>query len=257
MNTSFLLSTNNAQATTSFFDIANYASYIAAFITIVIGVPQLIKLLKDKKTGKISFVSFWVFLLGLVCWVIYSAIMPGDMLSIAISNTLSLTVYSLTMFFLYKYSKSHFATEKQYKKTFIIATTVIILVLIGSWILSILGIIKITPRISSKIVQTMIGLIFPAFTCLAFMPQIILSFVKKDFSGVSIYMSILFMLNNILWIMFWTAQLLLAQQNNEPIVSFITALTWQSVSMVIFTTQMCFTLYYSHKQNKNKTIENH
>ncbi|MCU9934007.1 hypothetical protein NWE61_02230 [Mycoplasmopsis felis] len=46
-----------------------------------LGIPQLISLLKSKRTGKINFISFWIFHLGILLWVIWSSLGSDYLLS--------------------------------------------------------------------------------------------------------------------------------------------------------------------------------
>ena len=63
--------------------------------------PQLLKLLKEKKSGEISLMMLIVLLSGLAAWVVYG-ILKNDWI-IIISNAFSLVINSMMIFFSIKY----------------------------------------------------------------------------------------------------------------------------------------------------------
>jgi len=75
----------------------------ASIFTAISLLPQLIKLIKEKKAENISMVMLMILFLGLCSW-IYYGILKKDWI-IIISNIFSLVINGLIIFFMFKYSK--------------------------------------------------------------------------------------------------------------------------------------------------------
>ena len=85
---------------------ANIATYIgigAGTLTAISLLPQLIKILREKKADDISYGMLFTLLAGLAGWVVYG-ILKEDY-PIIITNSFSLAVNSLITFFSIKYKK--------------------------------------------------------------------------------------------------------------------------------------------------------
>jgi len=75
----------------------------ASAFTAVSLIPQLIKVLKEKKAGDVSLWMLLVLFVGLGLWVYYG-ILKADMIIIA-SNVFSFIINALLAFFAIKYKK--------------------------------------------------------------------------------------------------------------------------------------------------------
>ena len=82
----------------------------AAFVGIAAGVltsisllPQLIKIIREKKAEDISYFMLIILLLGLSCWVWYGIL--RDDLPIIVTNSFSLLVNTLVIIFTIRYKK--------------------------------------------------------------------------------------------------------------------------------------------------------
>ena len=73
----------------------------ASILTGASMLPQLIKLIKEKKSGEISLLMLVVLLSGLLAWIIYG-ILKDDWI-IIISNSFSLVINLLMLIFSVKY----------------------------------------------------------------------------------------------------------------------------------------------------------
>lgn len=85
----------------------DFSIYIGVFAGICTGVsllPQLIKIIKEKKAESVSIVMLLVLLAGLCTWVVYG-VMKNDY-PIIITNSFSLVVNLLIIGFLLKYKKN-------------------------------------------------------------------------------------------------------------------------------------------------------
>ena len=80
-----------------------YVGIVAGICTAVSLLPQLIKIIKKKESGDISFWMLAILLLGLGCW-IYYGILQSDY-PIIITNSFSFLTNVLIIFFAIKYRK--------------------------------------------------------------------------------------------------------------------------------------------------------
>ena len=79
---------------------------IASVATAVSLLPQLIKLLKEKKSDNISYGMISILFVGLILWITYG-VMKEDWI-IVISNSVSLLLNILIVIFSVKYTKKNF-----------------------------------------------------------------------------------------------------------------------------------------------------
>ncbi len=85
-------------------NVTTITGLVASIFTGVSLLPQLIKLLKEKKAEDISFGMLATLFLGLCGWIVYG-VMKEDWI-IIISNAFSLTVNILICIFSFKYKQS-------------------------------------------------------------------------------------------------------------------------------------------------------
>ncbi|AWX69732.1 PQ-loop domain-containing transporter [[Mycoplasma] anseris] len=226
---------------------------LGAICTIGLGLPQLIHQLKVKKTGDVNFVSFWVFYLGLLVWIIFGTFQSGDITAkpyIFVANFVCIMFYSATVYFVYYY---HPKVQTKTKKLILIP---ILLVIFSSLILFVVFVLRATNVIlKADFGETgtkIFGFIAPSFTTLAFLPQIIQNFKNNDFSGVTPYMPLLYLFNNANWILNFS--LLIASSHDSASIG---GLTWQIISSIIFGIQFFATIIWLNKQKKQqKIVEN-
>jgi MtN3 and saliva related transmembrane protein len=74
---------------------------IAGILTSVSLLPQLVKIIREKKAQNISYLMLIVLLAGLGCWVWYGIL--RDDLPIMITNSFSFLINSLVIFFTIRY----------------------------------------------------------------------------------------------------------------------------------------------------------
>ncbi|ADE19730.1 PQ-loop domain-containing transporter [Mycoplasma crocodyli] len=223
------------------------SSWITVVITTSLSIPQLIKLIRDKKTGNVNFISFWIFHLGIMLWLVYGAFStkenPYMLLNVIIADGISIFINGVMMYLLYHYKKEINLTKKLIAGGFIILTWLVSIALILIWSLS------STIRITSQ--QALVfSLIAPSLTTFAFVPQLIQSIKTKNWKGVSHWMIFLFTINNIVWIVFWVGNIIKVSNAGNPIYDLIGALIWQSISLAIYSYQYVATLYYNNLDKK-------
>ncbi|EFF41193.1 conserved hypothetical protein [Mycoplasmopsis alligatoris A21JP2] len=143
------------------------------------------------------------------------------------------------------YFKRDFERKKLiYVAAGVLATWIISAVLVVIWVW------YPTIRISSN-AALVFSLIAPTFTTFAFVPQLIQSIKTKNWRGVSHWMILLFVVNNIVWNIFWISNIVINSQAQKGITDLIGALIWQTVSLIIYTYQYGATLYYNKKNLNN------
>jgi MtN3 and saliva related transmembrane protein len=82
-------------------DITNYIGIGAGICTAISMLPQLNKIIREKKAGDISYVMLIILLVGLAAWAWYG-FLKNDY-PIIITNSFSFLVNSLILFFTFKY----------------------------------------------------------------------------------------------------------------------------------------------------------
>jgi len=86
-------------------NIESYVGVAAGICTSVSLLPQLIKIIREKKADNISWVMLFILIGGLGLWVWYG-IIKND-LPIIITNSFSLLVNFLIIYFTYRYKSSN------------------------------------------------------------------------------------------------------------------------------------------------------
>ena len=79
--------------------------YIAAFLTTAAFLPQLIKTLKTKKADDVSLVTLIMFIIGVLCWIIYGYKISS--IPILIANLITLILNLLILISKIYFSKSY------------------------------------------------------------------------------------------------------------------------------------------------------
>ena len=79
--------------------------YIAAVLTTAAFLPQLIKTIKTKKADDVSLVTLIMFIIGVLCWIIYGYKISS--IPILIANLITLILNLLILISKIYFSKSH------------------------------------------------------------------------------------------------------------------------------------------------------
>ena len=79
--------------------------YIAAVLTTAAFLPQLIKTLKTKKADDVSLITLIMFIIGVLCWIIYGYKISS--IPILIANLITLILNLLILISKIYFSKSH------------------------------------------------------------------------------------------------------------------------------------------------------
>jgi MtN3 and saliva related transmembrane protein len=80
-----------------------FVGILAGILTSVSLLPQLVKIIKEKKAEDLSYFTLIILLIGLGCWVWYG-ILKEDM-PIIVTNSFSFFVNSLVIFFTIRYKE--------------------------------------------------------------------------------------------------------------------------------------------------------
>ncbi len=78
---------------------------VAGLFTSVSLLPQLLKIIKEKKVEELSIIMFISLMIGLLLWIYYGALKKD--LPIIITNGFSVTLNIFILFFRYKYRNNH------------------------------------------------------------------------------------------------------------------------------------------------------
>ena len=79
--------------------------YIAAVLTTAAFLPQLIKILKTKKADDVSLITLIMFIIGVLCWIIYGYNISS--IPILIANLITLILNLLILISKIYFSKSY------------------------------------------------------------------------------------------------------------------------------------------------------
>ncbi|WP_426461261.1 PQ-loop domain-containing transporter [Mycoplasma hafezii] len=235
-----------------------YNSVISVFLVLTgifiisLSLPQLFKAIKDKKTGDVNFLSFWIFHLGIIGWVVYGTTNPHNLYNVVAAEGIATFVNGIMTYLLYHYKQEFTRKQKLCGLLAVLATWVFATIMIALFIYDHTG-----DRLKNTSLQlitvsdtasTVMGYIFPAFTTLAFTPQLIQSFKTKNWQGVSIWLYVLYEVNNAIWFTWWILEILRQMYLNDQYganmgyQSFIAGLTWQVICTILFAVQLGFTL---------------
>ncbi|SJZ58087.1 PQ-loop domain-containing transporter [Mycoplasmopsis verecunda] len=227
--------------------------WLSVVFIISLSLPQLFKLIKDRKTGDVSFTSFWIFHIGILLWVIWGATnkLNHGMLNVMVADGIALYVNGVMTGLLYLHKKEFSKQKKLYGYLGVLATWII-----GTLFIVFYGVdynsgpeavlFKVPDTLS-----TIMGFLFPAATTLAFTPQLIRSFKTKQWQGVTYWMYVLYVINNIVWIIWWILGLVQQSYQPEPNYgSIIAGLIWQIISLALFSIQLGFTLHDKYLLSK-------
>ncbi|RMA77549.1 PQ loop repeat protein [Metamycoplasma subdolum] len=223
---------------------------LGALTTVGLGIPQLVHQIKTKHTPKVNFLSFWIFYIGILIWVVFGAFDPNGLWQVFGSNLLCILIYTATIYYLYKY----YPDKK--KNTMALVWTGIAIIMSLCAIVSGIYIYKLATGDKrfdiSKEASTVIGAIAPALSTLAFLPQTIIALKRKSFEGVSPYMPLVFLINNA-W---WTTQFSLIIASGRPdAISVIPPIIWQVISSIVYGFQFIAIQIWRTKQKKLKALE--
>ncbi|WP_051617797.1 PQ-loop domain-containing transporter [Mycoplasmopsis iners] len=197
-------------------------------ITLSLAIPQLIHSIKAKKTHRdTKFYSFWLFYAGLLGWIILGGFGTAKLGASVYANTICVFIYSVVLYFLYKDSWGKRIKAALY---ILISTLTVNAVVV---VLSILGLYGVIGSFNDA-GQNVAGLIVPLLTTFAFLPQILKGFETKNFGSMSIGMVMLFVINNIGWILYFTFAII----NGDPLASLLSPIVFQTLSLIIYSSQL-------------------
>ncbi|VEU76366.1 PQ-loop domain-containing transporter [Mycoplasmopsis columboralis] len=236
--------------------------WLTVIITVSLSLPQLFKLLKEKKTQKVNFYSFWIFHIGILMWTIFGVLsdssQPFKLRNIVIADGISLILNGVMTYLLYHYydfssykNKRTFLSNSQNQEMYIKTSNHTgkkvwaFLGVLATWVIGIVFIViyftNSAFRISSN-AATIFAIIAPALTTFSFAPQLYTSIKTKNWKGVSPMMFVLFELNNLCWIAFWVLSIVKYGGNLD----LIGGLIWQTVSLILYAYQLTMTIKYNY-----------
>ena len=239
---------------------------ITSICIIIISLPQLYKVLKERKTGNISFTSFWFYHLGIFLWIFFAAFASGrdNWLSTMISEFIALLVNSIVMFYLYYYKENKISldpTKRPIIPKLKYISKELWYVMVGLTVLNIISIVfliiyfTLPNAVWGDTANLVISLIIPAGVTLPFTPQLIKSFKTKQWQGVSYWLYILYTVNNIAWIAFFILWMKINDLSGYGNGGNIGGLVWQAIAFVLFGIQLVFTIDDAIRRKKGLRID--
>ncbi|MBU4690441.1 hypothetical protein KQ874_01895 [Mycoplasma sp. ES3157-GEN-MYC] len=213
--------------------------------TVLIGLPQLIHLIKTKETSpEVKYYSFWLFFSGIVGWMILGSwdVTNPKMLATAYSNMAASYIFSLTLFFLYLYSP-----DKSRRKHAWLVLLISMGIAIASTVLSLFGIVQ-DRHMNPKLMVVAVT-IFPMLTTFSFLPSVIRSFENRKFDGMSVPMLICMVCVNFFWLLYWVT---LAINRGDLDSNILSAMMWQTISFLIYFSQFILVVVSHLKSKKIK-----
>lgn len=218
---------------------------LAALLTISMGIPQLIHMIKTKKTGSVKYYSYWTFYFALFFWILVGSFDIDDnkMVVSGYANIICAFIYCFTMWALYHYSDSKKRRKAQWPILFSLLATTATISSLGIW-----GIV--TNKHMENNTFSVLMIIIPIITTFAFAPLILKQFETKDFSGMSIFMTLVMASANLAWIIYWIALI----GNSRNVNKLLTPLVWQVISLIIYVAQFIMTLIYGKKKSIDNTV---
>ncbi|RMX36048.1 PQ-loop domain-containing transporter [Mycoplasmopsis fermentans] len=214
---------------------------IACIATISVSIPQLVYLLKRKKTGEVKFYSFWIFFAALCSWIIFGSFTGEEakMAAVVYANILCAYVYCVLLFFMYKYDEK----VKRNKRKFVVLGITLTL----TTICAIVGFVGLYHKNSEgnglnfdPNTTAILSQIIPVISTFAFLPQVLKTFEKRDIEGLSVGLILMFVLTNIFWIAYWVS-LIIAEGKLTPALT--STLLWQTLSLLIYISQLSMMLH--------------
>ncbi|QBF34327.1 hypothetical protein EG856_00020 [Mycoplasmopsis phocirhinis] len=216
---------------------------LSVILTLSVGIPQLVHLIKTKKTQKeTKFYSFWMFFTGVIGWMILGALDTNQtkMSATMFANLISAFILSTTIYFSYKYSEI-----KKRKKFALKALIISLIVSAIAASISIWGYVK-NIHMPVKLMAVLI-LIFPMLTSFSFLPGAIKSLEEKKFGGMSKVMLYTLLLLNLMWLGYW---IFLGINRGDFDSNILTSIVWQSISISIYISQVYLMILNRRKYNK-------
>ena len=80
-----------------------YIGLMAAFLTTFAGLPQLLQILKTKKTNDLSIYTLLMVIVGVILWLVYGIYLKDLLLILA--NSISLALQLTILYFKRRYDK--------------------------------------------------------------------------------------------------------------------------------------------------------
>ncbi|EIE42461.1 hypothetical protein MCANUFG4_00200 [Mycoplasmopsis canis UFG4] len=215
---------------------------LGAILVASLGIPQLFKIIKDKKTGDVNFLSFWIFHTGILLWVLWSAFSANNLHNVLAANGITLVTESVMLYLMYKYK-----IEFDRKQKLIGQGAVALYLILGFIFIGLHIAIYTTDNLKNltwpSSAETTMGFVFPAFTTLAFLPQFIQSIKTNKWGGLSYGMFIIYITNNFVWIIWWALLIISSSQTTQGVdMSYVGGIIWQLISFSLFSTQFIFTI---------------
>lgn len=193
--------------------------WIAASLSMILFIPQVIRILKEKNVNGLSFVSYSVLTVGTHMW-----ILMGAMTSLVQPMVTNLFIGVLLMPFFYFFIKNKAILISVYAVMVLSFATSLAIFFVSSF------------EISSAI-DLVVTIIAGSGTSFAFFPQTLRVVKTKETGNISLATTIIMMVSNSVWVIYWVLSMMINVQLSvifALIFSAIAAIMQMPVAYVMF-----------------------
>lgn len=221
---------------------------IGSFLYVIYGIPQLVFLIRKKKTEGIALSSFWILYTASIFYAALGFFTANDLL--VYSELIAAIIFGVQMFLIVKYLPKE-ALNKLKRH---LAYLFIILYIIIDLVLAILNAVKVLgtdQEISNDsviITGEVAANIAPILSTIAFLPQVIKGIKTKSLFKQPFSFVFLTFFSGLIWIFAWSLAIAWYSVFNRNLVNtYIINLVYQFISNIITGTQFSVWLHQSLK----------
>lgn len=239
-----------------------FLGWIAAILTILVGLPQLIFIIRTKNVKGISLISFWSFYTSLLFFSLLGLLLISDQL--IYTEFVAAIVFGLQMVLVIKYSEfknHHIKIKKIVSYGLVGLFTVIPFIFMMLHIFRVLGnSLVVNDKYPSELnsFRQFVSIVGPVISMLSFLPQTIQGIKNKELHRLPFTFLVILVTFNALWIISWLLNvgyyhnLWTYAKNQNPVnealitnlydslITFALNTIFQIVGLTIASTQMIF-----------------
>ncbi|QJG66825.1 PQ-loop repeat-containing protein [Mycoplasma phocoenae] len=201
----------------------NIIGWVMAILTVVIPLPQMIKVCFRKDSEGINKITSCIYCFGVLCYTAFGSFTLGStgekLIYISVSNLLCGILYTVMVFFVFYYDKNIS------RKNLILATLFLLIVFAANIICFTIGIVRKDWYISNTVALVIIGASTGAFTTGAYIPQLLKTIRYKRVGSLSMTMIMLLITINVAYFIYYILLF-----NNSMIVPMV----WTSLATCLY-----------------------
>ncbi|WP_027119377.1 PQ-loop domain-containing transporter [[Mycoplasma] testudinis] len=218
---------------------------VASFLYIVVGIPQLLFLIRKKKTEGLALTSFWLYYSSSVFFAIFGFLVAND--QIVYSEFCASIIFGIQLGIIVKYiPKEEFSLNKR-----IISYLFVVIYISNNLIFTVLNALKIIgtdidPNPNAIIhshtvivLSAIIANIAPVLSMIAFLPQVIKGIKSKSLYKQPFTFVIVIVISSTTWVVSWILGIAYFSETNPSIVpTYIISCIYQIISLGVTSTQL-------------------